>query len=574
MTSKDPAGDAFESVQKRVQVLIEANPWLVDEMRDAFLAYLPTVAKYRQLGREWNERHRASNWSNSTLDPQNAPPDPEQLDLKALTSLPYGTDRDTIVLFHLGGIADAGWMSPVVQQPGTPGALPASLELLMLWDARQRTRFAADDEAAAYPQKLTAGAAQHMLAHLEEMVQDRTPANEHAPLSNQVEDAFGKARAFVEHLAMVAQQAREYRPTSDKPDVWQDVAFNFAEAFMAWEDLSHLLTPLVCTEARRVYSPGTPSIRLGVSKEAAPFVPTLPASAVDVLAAYRRVTLGATPYPTVIEAVADELGIYFRNVVYTGRRHPLEPDLDRLSGEAKARATARQVAQGKPAEPMGWRAILNELRARETRAVVRRRLGIVTNWDVLERMMLEWKAQDRERAESALFQLRCDPINFPELRMQLMREAEAVIAAASKLNAQTIDPAMLAQLEAIAAAADPRAIDRAAERGAAKALQASGGAGAKRGGTPKSKSGVLQLLRNATNSDSRVLQLHRDGKSCKQIAQMLTAGGWKISKSTVHRTIQRSGEGVPPGGVPRRGTGEENLSIQERPGNRRISREK
>jgi hypothetical protein len=48
--------------------------------------------------------------------------------------------------------------------------------------------------------------------------------------------------------------------------------------------------------------------------------------------------------------------------------------------------------------------------------------------------------------------LRCEPINFPELRLQLVREAEAVIAAASERNAPTIDHAILARLEAAAAA--------------------------------------------------------------------------------------------------------------------------
>jgi hypothetical protein len=273
----------------------------------------------------------------------------------------------------------------------------------------------------------------------------------HAPGRSDADQAFGAALAFVEHLAMVAQDAREYRPHPDKPDAWQGVAYNFANAFIAWYDLTHLLTPAVCTEARRVYPPGASSIKLGASDEAAPVVPAMPASVVNGLAAYRRVKLGATPYPTVIEAVADELGVYFRNAVYTGRRHPLEPDLDRLIGEAKARATGRQVAQGKPAEPMGWGADLDELRAKETRAVVRERLGIKTYGDGQGLMMREWKGQDRARGETALLLLRCDPINFPEVRMQLIREAEAVIAAASKANDPTMNPAILARLEAVEA---------------------------------------------------------------------------------------------------------------------------
>lgn len=276
------------------------------------------------------------------------------------------------------------------------------------------------------------------------MARKPAPTKAHEPEASPADQAFGAARAFVEHLAMVAQFAREYRPHPDKPDAWQDVAFHFAGAFIAWYDLTHLLTPAVCTEARRVYPSGAASIKLGAGSGAAPVVPAMPASVVNLLTPFRRVELDATPYPTVIEAVAGGLGVYFRNAVYTGRRHPLEPDTERVADEAKARATARQVAQGKPAEPFGWGADYDELMKQETRAAVRARLGIKTYGDGQDLMMREWKAQDRARGESALYLLRCDPINFPDLRMQLIREAEAVIAAASKPNAPAIDPATLA----------------------------------------------------------------------------------------------------------------------------------
>ncbi len=246
--------------------------------------------------------------------------------------------------------------------------------------------------------------------------------------------AFGAARAFVEHLAMVAQHAREYRPHPDKPDAWRDVAFYFAEAFIAWYDLTHLLTPTVRSEARRVYPPGAASIKLGTGGGSGTVGPALPANAAHLLTAYRRVELDATPYSTAIEAMADGLGVYFRNAVYPGRRHPLEPDTEQVRIEAKALATARQVAEGKPAEPFGWGADYDELMKLETRVAVRARLGIKTYGDVQDLMMREWKAQDRERGEWALRLLRCDPINFPDLRMQLLREAEAVIAVASALR--------------------------------------------------------------------------------------------------------------------------------------------
>jgi hypothetical protein len=269
---------------------------------------------------------------------------------------------------------------------------------------------------------------------------------------------------------MVAATAREYRPRADKPDAWKDVAFNYAESFIAWYDLTHLLTPAVRTEARRVYGPGEASIKLGAGNRTAPVVPAMPEGVMNLVAQFRRVELDATPFPTVIEALVDGLGIYFRNALYAGRRHPLEPDTKRVTIEAKACATARQVAQSKPAEPIGWGADYDELMKQETRVAVRARLGIKNRGDAQDLMMNEWKAQDPARGESALSLLRCDSINFAELRMQLIREAEAVMAAASKPNA----PELLARLEAAAAAVDPGALDRVAERAAAKAVEAIG----------------------------------------------------------------------------------------------------
>ncbi|GIK17960.1 MAG: hypothetical protein BroJett004_01240 [Planctomycetota bacterium] len=252
------------------------------------------------------------------------------------------------------------------------------------------------------------------------MARKPAPTKAREPEASPADQAFGAARAFVEHLATLAYHARHFQPRPDKPDAWQDPAMTYAMAFVAWFDLSHLLTPAVRTEARRVYPPGSPAIKLGKAK----------------------------PTPTVIEAVADELGVYFRNTVYAGRRHPLEPDRERVADEAKARATARQVAQGKPAEPFGWGADFDELMKKETRAAVRERLGIKTLGDGWMLMVDEWKKQDRERGESALSLLRCGSIDFDDLQTQLIREAEAVIAAASKPNATPIDPALLARLEA------------------------------------------------------------------------------------------------------------------------------
>ena len=261
------------------------------------------------------------------------------------------------------------------------------------------------------------------------MARRSAPTKAHQSEASPADQAFGAAKAFIEHLAMVAASARQYQPRQDEPDAWKDVAFDYANAFIAWYGLTHLLTPAVCTQARRVYPPDAASIKLVAGNRAAPVVPAMPEGVVDLLAAFRVVELDATPYPTVIEAVADELGVYFRNAVYADRRHPLEPDTERVANEAKDRATARQVAQGKPAEPSGWGADYAELMTQETRAAVWARLGIKTYGDGQDLMMNEWKAQDPARGESALSRLRCGSIDFGDLRIQLMREAEAVMAA-------------------------------------------------------------------------------------------------------------------------------------------------
>ena len=262
------------------------------------------------------------------------------------------------------------------------------------------------------------------------MARKPAPTKAHEPEASPAEKAFGAAAEFVEHLGTLAYHARLYQPGGD----WKQVGATYALAFVAWFDLTHLLTRAVRTDARRVYPPGAPSIKLGKTRAK----------------------------PTVIEAVDDELGTYFRNAVYFGRHHPLEPDRVRVGNEAKARATARQVEQGKPAEPLGWGVDFDELMKHETRAAVRERLGIKTKWDALELMQREWQAQSPERAETALILLRCGSIDFDDLRTQLGREAEAVIAAERKPDAAAIAvPAeLLAKMDAVIASAKPKSKTR------------------------------------------------------------------------------------------------------------------
>lgn len=102
----------------------------------------------------------------------------------------------------------------------------------------------------------------------------------------------------------------------------------------------------------------------------------------------------------------------------------------------------------------------------------------------------------------------------------------------------------------------------------------SGGAKPPSEDQPRTRRGVVQMLRRAANTDEHVLQLRRDGKSYREIAAILKAGGRPISKSEIQRIVKRNTEEVSPiQTVPRRGTAEENMAERERPGNRRTSRE-
>jgi len=229
---------------------------------------------------------------------------------------------------------------------------------------------------------------------------ERQPASE-------PDQAYGAAATFIDALATLAWHARRYQRDPANPDGWTRLGGTYAQAFVAWFDLSHLLTAAVRDAARRAYPVGAASIRVGKLKAKG----------------------------TVIEAIADELGVYFRNVLYQGRRHPLDPDRERVIVEAKAQAVARQVAEGKLAEPFGWGEEFNELMKKETRAVVRERLGVKTLGDAWLLMAREWESQDPARAESRLKLLLYSSIDFDDLRTQLDREARAVIPPSDALIA-------------------------------------------------------------------------------------------------------------------------------------------
>ena len=266
--------------------------------------------------------------------------------------------------------------------------------------------------------------------------------------------AFDAATRFVENLAVLSSWARE--PNSGPRGVplnWDARALPFAEAFIAWDELTHMLTPSICTQARLVYPVDAAPFRLVAQSRTAPVVPAMPGAVSKLLTAFRRVELGTTLYLSKIEAVADELGTFFRNAVYPDRRHPLDPDSERIIAVAKARATARQVAHEGPAEPLGWGVDYHQLARMETREDLHARLGIKTNADVLELMMREWTSINLVQRESVVTQLRCDGISFAELRINLMREAESVVAAASKPSSHAILSDQLEQMASLTARA-------------------------------------------------------------------------------------------------------------------------
>lgn len=164
------------------------------------------------------------------------------------------------------------------------------------------------------------------------------------------------------------------------------MAMTYAMAFVAWHDLSHLLTPAIRTAARRVYPPGAPSIRIGQLRATA----------------------------TVIEAVADELGIYVRNALYQDRATPFDPDYVAIHDRAP---------KGNWNERKAW----IEDETKKERRALRERLGIKNLGDAWMLMVREWKGQDAARVGSRLKLLRCGSIDFYDLQTQLDREALAVI---------------------------------------------------------------------------------------------------------------------------------------------------
>lgn len=205
-------------------------------------------------------------------------------------------------------------------------------------------------------------------------------------LTDPVARAYRAAGKFVSDVGTLAWHVRHYERRPDQPEAWQKHAATYASAFLAYDDLQYLLTSHVRTVARGVHGQGPP-IKIGKAR----------------------------PTHSVIEAVADELGVSFRNAMYAGRKSPLDPDLTKAVAEARA------------AYPNGWSQAFDELRLKE-RAAVRERLGLKTELDALMLMVGEWKGQDPEWAESHIRIYGFRSIDFDDLKVRLDRESLAALA--------------------------------------------------------------------------------------------------------------------------------------------------
>jgi hypothetical protein len=203
-----------------------------------------------------------------------------------------------------------------------------------------------------------------------------------------VAEAYAAASAFVHHAGTLAFQARAHRSRDIPESVWKKLGSTYAMAFIAWVDLSSLLTQAVRDVARSTRGLDAPVVRIGKSRAC----------------------------ESVLAAVADELGTAFRNALYSGRRHPLEPDVGKIVAVAKAE------------KPFGYGDLFQSLLKKETNAVIRARLGIQTWEDALLLMVAEWEKQNPDSVWAVFTMLRFGEVDFDELEIRLAQEARVATA--------------------------------------------------------------------------------------------------------------------------------------------------
>lgn len=203
-----------------------------------------------------------------------------------------------------------------------------------------------------------------------------------------VAEAYAAASQFLEHWKTLSpSKARPPASPAAKPR-WPRHSGTYAMGFVAWFDLTHLLTDRVRNAARSVYSADAPAIRI------------------DAL----------NPKQSLIEAIVDEMGIVYRNALYAGRRHPFEPDVERITQLAK------------DTQPLGYGEIFEQLMNAETRQAIRDRLGVKTTTDAIMLIAADWNAQTPKRGEAAMQALECRSVDFDDLIVRLAREGKGAVA--------------------------------------------------------------------------------------------------------------------------------------------------
>lgn len=238
--------------------------------------------------------------------------------------------------------------------------------------------------------------------------------------------AYHAAFDFLEALERLLAFSHEEDSGGEDVAKSRRAGFAFARGFLAWNDLTNALTPRVREQVRRVYPPGSPSIKLGGWYD------------------------GASVYQTTIEAIDGELGLLFRNSVYENRRHPLEPDTERIRTEALARATERRGAKEGDSRPIDFEEDFRELIELETQSAIFERLGIQRHPDAILFMRREWESLSRSQVEAALADIRLVDVDFVELNSQLRRERVSVTERRERRAEQRAsDDRLLSELEAM-----------------------------------------------------------------------------------------------------------------------------
>lgn len=184
---------------------------------------------------------------------------------------------------------------------------------------------------------------------------------------------------------------------------WEYLATTCAKGWFAWLDLFHLLTPAMREEIGRTYPLGTPAISL---------------------------CLGYSSL-TVIEAISDQLGILILDPGFANSRARHKSGHEWTASEYTARALARRLDQGAPAEGIAWGANQDGSMVLDVRRAMRKRLEGMTWGSEVKLLAGEWLSQGHSRFWSHLRHLQSFKINFEDLRTKLIREARVVLAAGS-----------------------------------------------------------------------------------------------------------------------------------------------